>query len=136
VEQRLAASENRSDRCDVRESLAHLTQYHDTQTRNFQHERLIHLLVTFFFGGLLIAALVGIGLYLATGHDLDPWITGALAGLCLVLLGLEIAYIGHYYKLENNVQALYGLTARLFQVWVRAEDGNVTDDQVGTDRIT
>jgi hypothetical protein len=103
------------------DALRRLTAHHDTQTHNFQHERLIHLLVTFFFGALLIAALVGVGLYLAAG-DSDPWTTAGLAALCVVLAGLEIAYIGHYYKLENNVQALYGLTARLFQASIRAQD--------------
>jgi fatty acid desaturase len=107
VEEQIAA--RRGDR----EGLERLAAYHSQMTRDFQHERLIHLLVTFFFGGLLIGALVVFGLALAAS-EVDPWLLGALAALNLVLAALEAAYIGHYYHLENNVQALYQLTVELF----------------------
>lgn len=63
----------------------------------FQHERLIHLIVTVTFAILTIAALLtsffytNIGLYL----------------LILLFLILLIPYILHYYILENGVQKLY-----------------------------
>ena len=67
------------------------------QIRFFQHERLIHLIVTVTFALLTILsifaflALIQIGLLL-------------LSGLLIILL---IPYIRHYYILENGVQKLY-----------------------------
>jgi hypothetical protein len=116
VDQRLAALAAAGDRAGLRRLAAH----HREQTRNFQHERLIHLLVTFFFAGLLAAALAALALCLAAG-DPDGWTAGALVALSAVLAGLEAAYIGHYYRLENNVQALYELSSRLFAAGDRPE---------------
>lgn len=65
----------------------------------FQHERLIHLIVTFFTGIGTILFLLGalyfetIGLYL----------------LFVITLCLFIPYIFHYYYLENGVQKLYDI---------------------------
>ncbi|MDR2565629.1 MAG: hypothetical protein LBC97_06140 [Bifidobacteriaceae bacterium] len=108
VEERLAGIDG------DRERLSRLADYHHRQTQNFQHERLIHLLVTFFFGGLAVAALAALAWFLAAGDPDGPTLAGLIA-LNLMLLGLEAAYIGHYYGLENNVQRLYGLTTRLFE---------------------
>jgi hypothetical protein len=69
----------------------------------FQHERLIHLIVTITFALLAFLTfffsltLQSIGIYL-------------LLALLLVLL---IPYIRHYYILENGVQKLYGYYDRL-----------------------
>ncbi len=75
-----------------------LERYH-TQLRNFQHERLIHLLVTltFVFASLVVFFLT---IYL------NSYIALALVSILLVML---LAYIYHYFKLENRVQKLYGL---------------------------
>ena len=61
----------------------------------YQHERLIHLIVTMSFGVffLLSLILVSIKVYFL-----------ALSVLLLVLL---VPYIGHYYFLENSTQELY-----------------------------
>ena len=80
--------------------LAELARYHRTRVQEFQHERLIHLLVTFFFAGLFLASLAA---FLAT----------AAMGLALILFVLELAYIRHYYQLENGVQRLYELTVMI-----------------------
>ncbi len=64
--------------------------YHLIQIEQFQHERLIHLIVTVFVGMLAILFL--------------------LFGLLIAFLGLLclfIPYILHYYLLENNVQKMY-----------------------------
>lgn len=84
-----------------------LLRYHNRRVRDFQHERLIHLLVTFFFAFLL---LVSLAFLLFTPL---PELFWPLTALCLILLVLEIAYIWHYYKLENGVQSLYELTDQL-----------------------
>lgn len=84
-----------------------LLKYHIRRVRDFQHERLIHLLVTFFFAALLICSiLIWLTVQLATLF----WLMGALVALLLVL---ELAYIRHYYQLENGVQSLYELTEQL-----------------------
>lgn len=65
----------------------------------FQHERLIHLLVTLCVGIILMLALA----LFAAKTDL---LYGALL---LILIVLETAYIIHYFRLENGVQRLWEL---------------------------
>jgi hypothetical protein len=76
---------------------------HLDQIAFFQHERLVHLLVTLAF------ALMELG---ATACCL---LTHELAALALMLLFLVllVPYIVHYYHLENGTQALYGHYDRL-----------------------
>lgn len=61
----------------------------------YQHERLIHLIVTIGFAIMFLLSL------LLTGINVSFL---ALSALLLLLL---IPYIGHYYFLENSVQELY-----------------------------
>lgn len=63
----------------------------------FQHERLIHLIVTVVFALLTMLAILG------TLIAPQP----ALFLLILFLLILLVPYIRHYYILENGVQKLY-----------------------------
>lgn len=63
----------------------------------FQHERLIHLIVTVLF------ALMTILVFLLAVTNFAPW-NGVLLLLLLVLL---IPYIKHYWLLENGTQKLY-----------------------------
>lgn len=63
----------------------------------YQHERLVHLLVTLFFA---VFFLIAFSLMLTVGG----W--GA-AALTVLFLGLLIPYIKHYYFLENSVQKMY-----------------------------
>lgn len=84
-----------------------LHRYHIDRVRDFQHERLIHLLVTFFFGLLLIISLAAWFWLPLEGYD---WLLGLLN---LILLILELFYIRHYYQLENGIQSLYPLTKQL-----------------------
>jgi len=63
----------------------------------FQHERLIHLIVTVTFALLGMLSLV---VFVFTGERL----LGILLGLLIVLL---VPYIFHYYALENGVQRMY-----------------------------
>lgn len=65
----------------------------------FQHERLVHLIVTFFTGIATIMFLLG-----ALHFENIP-----LLLLFLITLCLFIPYIFHYYFLENGVQKLYDL---------------------------
>ena len=60
----------------------------------FQHERLIHLMVTLAFAVMTILALVAT----LTQFYFLP--------LFVLFLVLEVPYIIHYYRLENGVQKL------------------------------
>lgn len=79
------------------DSLEQLREYHLTQIRFFQHERLIHLMVTLAFATFLIIALVVTWLF--------PMIL--LFILDALLLITLVFYILHYYRLENTVQRWY-----------------------------
>lgn len=77
---------------------------HLTQIAFFQHERLIHLIVTVIFAVLTMMsicmafALMALGLQGGIG-----WL-----GVTAVLMVLLIPYVRHYYILENEVQKMYG----------------------------
>ena len=70
-----------------------------TEIKFFQHERFIHLIVTFFVG---ISAIVSLGFSVVTENI-------GLLLLFIVLFILFIPYIFYYYYLENSIQLLYKL---------------------------
>jgi hypothetical protein len=72
----------------------------------FQHERLIHLLVTMLFAVLTFG---GICALLIT----ELWYLIIIDCLFLVLL---VPYVVHYFNLENGVQKLYGLYDELQKI--------------------
>ncbi len=76
-----------------------LSEYHKTQIKFMQHERLIHLIVTMTIGLFLLLTIFFITAY-------NILILLPLAGLFLIL---AIPYIFHYYHLENGIQRLYKL---------------------------
>jgi hypothetical protein len=98
-------------------SIERLGRYHEATVHDFQHERLIHLIVTLFFAGLLL-----LSLGLLTWSALLPLIpesqiiSGGLGLISLILLVTELFYIRHYYQLENGTQRLYTLSKKLYDV--------------------
>lgn len=68
-----------------------------TQISFFQHERLIHLIVTITFA---LLAVIAFGIC-----AIAPSVP--FFGLEVLLLVLLIPYIRHYYILENSVQTMY-----------------------------
>ncbi|HNZ64856.1 MAG TPA: hypothetical protein PKJ10_03385 [Smithella sp.] len=74
-----------------------LLAYHDKQIKWMQHERLVHLIVMLFvcFFTLIIFGFAAIRPSLP-----------AIA-LFVILLILSVAYIFHYFRLENSVQKWY-----------------------------
>lgn len=98
----LKASEEQAQPADPA-YLRLLLELHTEQTRNFQHERLIHLHVTFFFATLLFACIICTTIW-------PCWQFLLLDIILLILLGF---YIKHYFFLENTVQKLYPLTQQL-----------------------
>lgn len=94
----------------TREGLFELLACHEQQIAWMQHERLAHL-ITMMFVCLFFLLSFGFALYAPTLPAL--LLTG-------VLLILSVAYIIHYYRLENGVQRLYGLSN---QIRAKLSDG-------------
>ncbi|MBQ6130639.1 hypothetical protein IJI72_03075 [Candidatus Saccharibacteria bacterium] len=83
-----------------------LMRLHEDMVRNFQHERLVHLLIMLFFVFLtvLLVILTLVGAYAGVVYGGVMYCLLILDGLMAVLSG---AYVKHYYFLENHVQGLY-----------------------------
>lgn len=79
---------------------------HLIQIQFFQHERLIHLIVTCLFAVLAFAVFITLLFSFSLGLVV-------LFGLLLVLL---IPYIRHYYFLENGVQKMYEQYDRIYEL--------------------
>lgn len=93
-----------------------LYYYHVDRVRDFQHERHIHLIVTLFFAGLLLLSVVGL-LWIGTVSFEPVVLLTSLFGLVGVVLFVTVLlYIRHYYRLENGVQRLYGLSEKLHRI--------------------
>ena len=69
----------------------------------FQHERLIHLLVTIFYG-LLFIIFMTLGFLSYLFYIIDA-----------ILLVFLLFYIVHYFRLENGVQYLYKQYDKMIQ---------------------
>ncbi len=83
-------------------------QEHLVQISFFQHERLIHLLVTLAFA---LMELMGI---VATVFAPQPFMLPLML-LSLLFLVLLVPYLVHYYHLENGTQELYAQYDQLTQ---------------------
>ena len=96
-----------------------LARFHSAQISYLQHERLVHLLVTLFFGLSALLTLLFLVLH-------PQPLVGVLLLLLLVLL---VPYLVHYYRLENGVQRWYHLAneieARAGNVSQRYDDGSI-----------
>lgn len=92
---------------------------HLVQIGFFQHERLIHLLVTLAFA------------FFTLGGILAVLLTGEFAAIVLTVLFLVllIPYIMHYYLLENEVQKMYGQYDKILQL---CKNEHILYDDSGT----
>lgn len=88
---------------DEEQDWNYIKQEHLTQVSFFQHERLIHLIVTVTFA---VLELMTVCAFVIAGA-LDSSSALPLGVLALVILILLIPYIKHYYLLENEVQKMY-----------------------------
>ncbi len=96
---------------------AELIDYHKTMTQQFQHERLIHLIVTFFFALFMILFFM---LFMAILLTMPNSEAGMLMKTCtglvtLIFLVTTIFYVRHYYQLENGTQKLEEITRKLYK---------------------
>ena len=80
-----------------KENLRELLAYHDKQIQWMQHERLVHLIVMLF---------VCLFTLLSFGFTVIRTSTPSVI-LSVLLLILSVAYVIHYYRLENGVQKWY-----------------------------
>jgi TM2 domain-containing membrane protein YozV len=93
-----------------------LQEYHKTMVQQFQHERLIHLIVTLFFALFMILFFIFFGaleIWLPRGG----WGEVIIAGIGVIygiLLVVTLFYVRHYFRLENGVQKLEKITKRLY----------------------
>ncbi len=85
-----------------------ILEEHLIQVGFFQHERLIHLIVTVVFA---ILTLLSFAILLLTTFL-------PVMALCVLFLVLLIPYIGHYYLLENEVQKMY---IQYDEIWKRVK---------------
>ena len=85
------------------EALKELLEYHDKQIQWMQHERIVHIITMLF---VCLFTLLSLGFAI---------VTPALPGIALyaLLMILTIAYIIHYYRLENGVQRWYDLSNKI-----------------------
>lgn len=100
----LLASDKQSD-------WKYIKQEHITQVAFFQHERLVHLIVTVIFA---VLELLTVCAYVIVGA-LDSTLSFPLLILALLIIVLLIPYIKHYYLLENEVQKMYVQYDRIAQ---------------------
>lgn len=98
---------------DFYKELENLIDYHNETIKIFQHERLIHLIVTFFFAILFLIS-VFVSIYIATTSSLALLSMSTI--IVIILFITETFYIHHYYQLENGTQSLYEFTKRLYQL--------------------
>lgn len=75
----------------------------------FQHERLIHLIVTLFFGLISLLTIFANSL-------MEIW---GLILLIPILLIMLVAYVWHYFQLENGVQKLYMLDDKIEKILMK-----------------
>ena len=85
------------------EALKELLEYHDKQIQWMQRERMAHLITTLF---VCLFTLLSLGFTIVS-----PSLTCIL--LCALLMILTLAYVIHYYRLENGVQRWYALSNKI-----------------------
>ena len=92
---------------DVKKSseLDFLIQAHSSTMKNFQTERIAHLVVTMFFA---LFTLIFITIFLLTEILI-------LLAPCLLTSLMLLMYISHYYKLENSIQSLIDVEKKMYE---------------------
>lgn len=105
MEKRILTYRNYMDELLLREDVdwERIREEHLVQIGFFQHERLIHLIVTVIFALFAVLSVGMAFLLMALGTDgAGSWLLVVAAFLVLL-----IPYVRHYYILENEVQKMY-----------------------------
>ena len=98
-----------------------LSDFNRTQIGFFQHERLVHLLITFFFGLMFFGSVIAELWLINAGNNL-VFLNAGLLVVGVILLIMLGFYVWHYFILENGVQKLYQLEREIAQ-HCRRSDG-------------
>ena len=119
IVQRIKELKAKPDKIEIRDVLT----YHQQMIENFQHERLVHLVIMLFFATLFIASF-GASLALQMSNMLagDVWsvfVDISVRVIGLILFVTTLFYIRHYYRLENGIEKLYDQSVELERI--RAE---------------
>ena len=105
MEKRILAYRKYMDELLLQEDVdwGQVREEHLIQVGFFQHERLIHLIVTVFFALFTVLSIGMAFLLMAQGTEgAGSWLLVVAAFLILL-----IPYVRHYYILENEVQKMY-----------------------------
>ena len=86
-----------------REALLNLLHYHNKQIQWMQHERFVHL-VTMLFVCLFMLLTFAYTIFMPSMPCMI---------LTALLMILSVAYVIHYYRLENGVQRWYSLSNQI-----------------------
>ena len=106
MEKRILAYRKYMDELLLREDAdwEQIREEHLVQVGFFQHERLIHLIVTVIFALFAVLSVGMAFLLMAFGAEgAGSWFLVVAAFLILL-----VPYVRHYYILENEVQKMYG----------------------------
>lgn|SRR5574344_684067 len=105
-----------------REYVESLSEYHDSMVKNFQHERLVHEIVMFFFIAVTLVLLPLFAIYYCENslynfnfNSSTAPFSLCFAALTLIMVILSAAYVKHYYFLENHVQGLYKYSEKIIK---------------------
>ena len=117
MKKRITEYRKRVDRllADEEEKTYEDLEEHLVQIGFFQHERLIHLIVTVTFAVITVLSLFA------------PLLTGimTLYGFTMLLLVLLVPYIFHYYTLENETQKMYAQYDEIIKHTKKVNSGNL-----------
>jgi len=119
IEHQLKEAES-ADKTKLKQKIEKLNDYHQIVVHDLQHERLIHLIVTFFFAGLLLVSIGALFMpaLIVVSYDYSLMSTLILV-MAAILSVLDVFYIIHYFNLENGVQRLYKLSEKLHELTIK-----------------
>lgn len=117
IEKEIKTASSEKETNILTKKLDQLRIYNDESIRNFQHERLIHLIVTFFFAILWLISVIALFLLPnSTEGDNYQLLNMSVSLICLILFITESFYIRHYYRLENGTQKLYRFSEQIYKM--------------------
>lgn len=89
--------------------------FHQQKIQNFQHEKLIHLLVTIFW--TLLTIMFGLlAVLVSSTFDSGEMFTVQvmLYAIFVIFFIVEMFYLRYYYRLENGIAKLYRFNDEIF----------------------
>ncbi len=112
-----ASAKNQKIMSLLTEKARELQSYHYEKLRDFQHERLIHLVVTIFFACMTLLSIIFLFIFALSPMMAELiFVNYCLFGLSIILIILESFYIKHYCCLENGTQKLYEYSKEIYEL--------------------